>query len=312
MNLILTSTCNKNCSFCFASGKEDKNQYDINKLKKLINNNPNDVLKLLGGEPTLYKDFVELLGFCEEIPNVVVLVSNFLIYKEEVKTAIKRFQKVKNLNFLLNAAETTEKQFEVMTNNIKELIDKKSISLGFTLDESRDFESYKIWLDRFLGDKEIKEKIENIRMSVPFPANGNKDNFYLYKNYHFADTIEGFVKYAFPKNLKVSIDCGLFPCMFRNQEQEDFITKWADKATFGCGSLALDIFSDESASLCYPRKDINIKDINRHGLNINNIADNLLNKKALVLLNDEVLPKECISCEHFRKKCAGPCLGFCK
>lgn len=309
MNLILTTTCNKNCSFCFANGKADKNQFDLEKLKDIISLNPQEVVKLLGGEPTLYENFVPLMEYLQGVPNVILLISNFLIYKPEVKKAIIDFQKIKPLSFLLNAAETTEKQFETMVKNMKEITLDKSVSLGFTFDDTRDFESYRVWLDRFLSDEEINRKVTQIRISAPFPADGHKDDFTHFHNYKLGDLFVKFVKYSLLHDKVITTDCGIFPCMFRTIEDEEYVTKWA-KSKIGCHGLALDLFPDGNSSLCYPRKDIKV-DIKRHNLITETIANELVSKKEIIKMNNDFLPKDCISCEH-TERCNGPCLGFCK
>lgn len=309
MNLILTTTCNKNCSFCFASGKKDNNQFDMEKVKRLVLSNPTEGVKLLGGEPTLYKNFSELLTFLKGVRNDVLLISNFLIYKPEVKEAIIDFQKEKELSFLLNASETTEKQFETMFNNIKELTNDETVSLGFTFDDERDFNSYEKWLNRFLDDDEINRKVRQIRVSAPFPANGNKDEFSHFHNYKLGDLFVNFVKYSLAHNKEITTDCGIFPCMFRNRTDENYVKRWAS-SNIGCHGLALDLFPDGAASLCYPRKDISVE-TEKHNLDVRTIANHLTGIKDLIKLDDSLLPKECINCEH-RARCGGPCLGFCK
>ena len=310
MNLILTTTCNKNCSFCFANNKEDRNQFDLEKLKEMImSTSPEEVVKLIGGEPTLYKDFVPFMEFLSTLPNGVVLISNFLIYKPEVKEAIKRFQKVKPLNFLLNASETTEKQYQTMVKNIKELVFERKISLGFTFTEGRTFEDYKQWLDRFHND--VGDKIQNIRTSVTFPATGNNEDFYIYKNYDLADKFYKFIEYAFEKKVGVTIDCGIFPCMFEHEWQYDNIRFWVKESNGGCTGGAFDIFPDGSATLCYPRKDITIN-AEKHKGNMTEAFEHLLFKKRYEQVNMLNYPKECRTCKFLGTKCDGPCLGFCK
>lgn len=309
MNVILTTTCNKNCSFCFATNKADNNQFDIEKLKRMTLENPTEMVKLIGGEPTLYKDFVELMSFLETVPNEVVLISNFLIHKPEVRKAIIDFQKKKTLTFLLNSSETTEKQYDIMIKNMKELIAKRAVSLGFTFSEDRTFEDYKSWLDRFIAD--VGDKILNLRTSVTFPANGNKDNFYLYKNTKLANLFHDFIEYSFNHKLGVSIDCGLFPCMFENRRQFENILFWVSETKIGCSGGAFDIFPNGDATLCYPRKDININ-IDNYSGNLKQAFKHILNKKTHIIAKETMLPKECLSCEYLHKECAGPCLGFCQ
>jgi organic radical activating enzyme len=312
MNLILTSICNKKCSFCFADGKGEPNELSLDQISIILDkSSPSEDIKLLGGEPTLYSKFPQLLELCKTKPNTTVLISNFFIYKQEVKDAILDFQKEKSLKFLINVSETTEKQYDLVIGNMKSLIKNDGVaSIGFTLDEKRTFDSYKIWLDKFKLDAD--QYISNIRISVPFPnfKDGDKKNFYLYKNYVFTDLIEEFIRWGLHNEIKVNIDCGFFPCMFRDEEQEKYFHKWVDRLEYGCGGGAFDIFSDNTASLCYPGKDISV-DISSHE-KLESAFNEILFKKRFCYASKANLPEECLQCSFLFNKCNGPCLGFVK
>jgi len=312
MNLILTSICNKKCSFCFAEGNGKANEMSLEQISSILDKAPpTESIKLLGGEPTLYSRFPELLSLCKAKPNQTVLISNFFIYKQEVKDAILDFQKDRELRFLINVSETTEKQYVVVMENMKLLIKSdNSASIGFTLDENRTFESYKVWLDRFKED--VGNLVSNLRVSLPFPnfKEGEDRKFYLYNNYVYTDMIEEFIRWGLKNEIKVSIDCGFFPCMFRDEKQEQYFAKWADRFEYGCANGAFDIFSDNVASLCYPGKDISVDISACENLDI--AFNEILYKKRFCFASRSNLPDECLHCKHLFNKCNGPCLGFLK
>lgn len=312
MNLITTSICNKNCSFCFASNKDKKEEIPLEEIKEIISKaDERENIKLLGGEPTLYSELEGLLDFLLTVPNPATIISNFLIYKEETKELIKKFVEEKeNVSFLLNVSELTEKQFEVVNENIKYITKENSISLGFTLDLKRKVKEYKKTIKDFCSSS--KEKISSIRVSVPFPnfSNGNFEDrtFYLYKNYEYTDMIEELVRYGLTLDLFTTIDCGLFPCMIRDKRQEDYLMQRVKGLELGCKGGAFDIFSKKKASLCYPGNKIEV-DLEKHK-ELNSAFEELLLKKKYQYALREKLPQECLDCEHLNKKCHGPCLGF--
>ena len=310
MNLIITSTCNKKCSFCFAEGKGEQKELSLEDIISIIKKSSrNEDIKLLGGEPTLHSDFAEILNYCKNIKNNVLLISNFFIKKDEVKNAIIEFQNSKELRFLINVAELTQNQYELVSDNIKNLIKNKEVSLGYTLDRNRDFDSYKVWLEKFMID--VRDKVKNIRVSVPFPnfKQGEEKKFYLYNEYYFTDLIEKFIRWADQYDLPVSIDCGLFPCMFRDEEQKQFFFRKIGDLKLGCTGGAFDIFNQKIASLCYPGKDICV-DISDHD-SLDTAFNELLIKKQYYYAAKNNLPKECKDCKFLNKECAGPCIGFC-
>ena len=309
MNLILTTTCNKNCSFCFAKDKGNS-KLTLENIKEIVSKTPpNESIKLIGGEPTLHDEFGEILDYLLTIPHPVLLISNFLIYKQHVKDAIINFQKKKKMSFLLNVSEMTERQYQVVINNINEIIDKNnlSLSLGFTLDDTREWENdYKLMLERFKKELDVKFII---RTSVPFPnyKEGEEKHFYLYHNYKLIDILVDLIKWANRNDTKVSIDCGLFPCMMKDKETKEFIKNWVQDLNWGCTGGAFDVFATNYASLCYPGKDINV-DLSKH--KTTETAFNELMLKKRTHYNFDGLPVECQQCEYLHKECAGPCLGF--
>ncbi|MFW6226263.1 MAG: radical SAM protein [bacterium] len=310
MNLIVTSICNKDCSFCFAKDKNIDKGLSIQEIKSLVEKaSPETHIKILGGEPTLHKDFPEIMDYLLTIPNPIVLISNFLIYKDSILDAINKYQEKKKLMFLLNVSEVTDYQFQTVIKNIKYLAKTPTFSLGYTLDINRKFNDYSKWLDKFYN--EIGEHVNVIRVSVPFPNYRDNDerDFYLYHNYEYTDLITEFVKWSNKHDLKTSIDCGLFPCMFRDQESKEFIQKFVN-FEMGCKGGAFDIFSTKLISLCYPGNDI-IANLENHNT-IETAFSEIELRKRHKILTSKNLPKECKECEFFLKECAGPCLGFIK
>lgn len=313
MNLILTSTCNKNCSFCFAKDKGKKEEMPLEEAKALIRKiSIPGVVKLLGGEPTLYSYLPELLRWLEDEKVDSMMISNFLKITDETKEALISIQNKRDFNFLLNTSEMTESQTEKVKNNIDTCVVKKVVAIGFTIDVKRSFESYEKIIDDFLTDSRTKDKINSIRLSVPFPSAGNHSGFYLYKKYEYIDYIIKLIKYANKYDLRCNIDCGLFPCMFRNKEDELYVRRHLinfDNRQMGCTGLALDVYTGGKSIMCYPANYINA-DSNEHD-SFDSVNAELDAKKDFY--TNLKRPDECIDCSFFESgECAGPCLGFIK
>lgn len=314
MNLIITSICNKNCSFCFASNKDKKEEMSLDEIKEIVTKlRPHEDIKLIGGEPTLYDNIEQLLDFLENVPNHVTIISNFLIYKENTRDAIKKFvEKRRDVTFLLNVSELTDKQFETVINNINYITDNKSVCLGFTIDITRDVEEYEKTIKNIFDSTE--NKVSSLRVSVPFPnfSNGNykENSFYLYGDFRYADMMEELIKFGLTLDLFTSIDCGIFPCMLRDERQEKYLKERVKDFNLGCRGGAFDVFSKKKASLCYPGNFIEVN-LEKHD-NADSAFEELLLKKRYQYAIKDNLPKECTTCKYLNNKCEGPCLGFVK
>ncbi|MFW6002588.1 MAG: radical SAM protein, partial [archaeon] len=114
MNLILTTSCNKGCPYCFATsvreeyGKSVMDMETFNTLLDKIENSKNSRAKLLGGEPTLHPQFVEFLDEIIKRKVPTTLISNFL-FSDKVRDKIIEAIKHVPIDFLVNATNLDEK-----------------------------------------------------------------------------------------------------------------------------------------------------------------------------------------------------------
>jgi MoaA/NifB/PqqE/SkfB family radical SAM enzyme len=67
--------CNLNCPICFTYGQENK--IIISEVKKEISKYKNKIVSISGGEPTLYKDLIEIIKIISE-RNIPLLATNGL------------------------------------------------------------------------------------------------------------------------------------------------------------------------------------------------------------------------------------------
>ena len=305
MNLILTSKCNNKCSFCFAKNTLKNHQELTSEDVQIIAayHTKNEPIKLLGGEPTLSPHFADILKVLKTVDNPVVLISNFL-FKEEIRTVIEDFTVSKKLSALINISET---DFHCLGEIKKNIIDglKNDFSLAFTLNPSFNFITYRERLECFKKDFNYF----SVRVSLPFPNPKKVKDFYMYKDYRYAELLVKFIKWCVISEIKISLDCGLFPCMMKDEHQENFIRQHLGDFKYGCLGVPADIINKNEIQYCYPAEFIKIN-IEKH-INTDSMTNELrLKGKELQSLGE--LPLQCISCEHLHQKCPGPCLGFIK
>lgn len=342
MNLILTSSCNKNCSFCFANEyvkNPEEEIFNIDFVKELLteaafiqgNNVKYSQIKLLGGEPTMYPHFKELMRWLIDLGKEryqnkqpmlkPCLVSNFLFTDNEIGELIKEYSEIgSEFNFLLNTAEFGSKtQLKLFIKNIQKfIVQKKYISLtfGFTMFKNKDFKTYKDILDAIYNefilsyDKHVLSPY--IRLSMPNPENGTVDFEEVINNIeYYRNLMKDFISWGKNHSIKVHFDCGLFYCLF-DDELRVYAKNWSDGAdAYGCDSSALDIFPNGDVINCYPASGLFKSNYYKYNSIIPTFKEIEIKRKYYVS-EKTLLPERCQKCDHYMKICKGPCLGYYK
>lgn len=108
--LWIGQTCNQRCKFCYyAKILDDKNHpqhgfMSLNKIKKmcktLVDKYNNNAVDIEGGEPTIYKDAIEMVKYCSEIGLKPTLITNALVLDNKEK--LKSFKDAGLYDFLIS------------------------------------------------------------------------------------------------------------------------------------------------------------------------------------------------------------------
>lgn len=88
LNWHFINNCNMHCKFCYAS----KDSCNINLFKIAEKLKPFKYINLVGGEPTIYKNYIHLLHYLKSQGHILSIVSNgsmFLKDKSILKTTLK-------------------------------------------------------------------------------------------------------------------------------------------------------------------------------------------------------------------------------
>lgn len=97
--LILTDLCNFKCPYCNGLREDCKGTINLEKAKKIIDYWTNDNLesiRLSGGEPTVYKDIVELVRYIKSknVKNIAISTNGYAdlqLYQELIKSGVNDF-----------------------------------------------------------------------------------------------------------------------------------------------------------------------------------------------------------------------------
>lgn len=319
MNFIITLECNKGCPYCFAHENrvtDPTRLMTVGQYKKLLAKlDPNQPVKLLGGEPTMHPNFKEFVDIAIEQNRQVVIISNFL-FNDDILDFIKSRINKANLGFLVNSTNLDiQDRMARFSKNYNEIFKEaykyskeESISCGITFENS-DISYYLNYLN-FL--KTNLCKIERLRMSLNFPGDkDNKNKFFFLNNKEYGKLFIAMTQACLTNCIMPSIDCIIFPCMFSNREEIKYIHKFSDIFNTRCNQLGApaDIFPDETISYCYPLRNAIKVDSNDH--TVLDSADRELSLKYEIAKSNVIPPEPCQTCEFIKKgSCEGPCLGF--
>ncbi len=149
--LELTYHCNLACPYCYVGKERNKKELTTDEWKKVINQLPfYSIATLVGGEPLIRKDFIDILAYTsKKIWNKVHVVSNGILINDEI---IKAFIKYKLLMLSVSLdgyGENHDKNrgkegiFDIIISNLenlksqkpKQMIDIKTIVLENNLDD---------------------------------------------------------------------------------------------------------------------------------------------------------------------------------
>jgi len=319
MNILLTTRCNKNCSFCFARQAaaakiEDMSLENFQKLILLAKAENYAGVKLLGGEPTIHPDFSAMLTFLSKERFPATLISNLLYTDPAVRECINQAAAKGIIHGVLaNAAElNTPETLGIFKQNYSALLEATAkepgkITAGITLSRQKSAAEETEYI-AFLAQNIY---ISRLRLSLDFQAENVEDKFFI-NNKEYGQKILAVVHKCLDLRIPISWDCKLYPCMFEEAVFQKDIAGFAQSLRLDCqaGGAPFDVFPDMSYIHCYPARVLsgqNILKFSRISEALNEIA---FRKKALQALQKNNPPGECKECNYYRTgRCDSLCLG---
>ncbi len=305
-NIILTTDCQRKCEYCFAQeDRSSKLSFTLEDFKRVVNfiaTGPK-LINLLGGEPTLNKDFVKMLEY--------VIVNDFLV--QVFTNGMVSDNVLNNIVTLLNRTPLKKDQlyFAININEEKyrtdeenKLQDKFLKSLGnlvypsFTI---HDKDSDLLFLVDFINKYNLDP---TIRLGLAMPVKPGNNKYLSMEDY--SKVASNIIKLS--KNspgITIKFDCGFPLCMFTLEELSDLNKDKENDFVFVCGS-PIDIYPDLTFTNCYP-----LSQVYR-----GSITDFEYIIKLYEFLTDGftapfgIYRDQCTTCSFFRRECSGGCKGF--
>jgi len=122
LRINLNENCNNNCITCSAKNKIVKD--DIKKILHTLKKNKEKIEKisLLGGEPTIDKNFLRILKICKENNIKISLTSNGRIFSDEIFTKKCKMLGLKDINISIYGEKLIHEKITRVKNSYNETI----------------------------------------------------------------------------------------------------------------------------------------------------------------------------------------------
>ena len=259
MNISINNICNNNCSYCFQSTYNNVNEakyITLEHYEKILDflNHTIPEIRILGGEPTLHPQIVEIIKLTIEKEYRPILITNLLIHN---KNTLIELSKIKDLVWFTNGTHS-DLTFSLFEENLKFLLDIPDIQIGisFCLTENED-DNQKV-LDRifYLCDK-YKNYTLNFRVS---PASPNHKS---YKIINYSNWFKKIIKIIEDYHNFMVFDCPVPFCLIDKEIDSSILNSPAlnhqpcDLLRSKCTG-ALDILLDDKLYLCNSYRDIGV------------------------------------------------------
>lgn len=256
-NVLFTTYCNRNCSYCFAQSKIDqgKNRGDESRhlsmqgLEKVLQFYKSSLLYrfvILGGEPTLNPEFDRMVDriLREKELESVIIFSNGLMPEKVLKYLCAQNDPRVRVALNLNSEENhTPSQWRQVNKTMKAL--GRRIGLGVNI--YRPGQNY----DYLVEAIEAYNLSHHIRVGLTHPIAGF-ENAYAHEDDfgRIAKDLVAFAEKAYYHKIGFSFDCGFQFCMFTLDQHKDLLRLGINFRST-CDPI-IDIGPDLSVWRCFP------------------------------------------------------------
>lgn len=280
---------------------------DYRQILSFLSRTPKNHVGIIGGEPTLHPDFVEILKetnrYCKECNTDATLFTNGIELEKFLPYIGERIGILINCNSpQFQSAEAFKKQRETLDHlDSLSWFDNKA-NCGCNLHPGCIDYKY-IWdiVDRY--------HLDHLRTSVVSPAacyeswRKDKEGYYKFMKPIFLQ----FCKEGKKHRCRLGIDCGHIPMCYFTEEEAELVRETCDAYDNGFCEPVVDITPSFKATACFGSYDpVDIRDFD----NLYELERYLLLKKSYPRVEANCTGK-CTTCKkHKLLQCQGGCLGF--
>jgi hypothetical protein len=260
-NLAISAVCNQNCAYCFATehlGRPVETQAGgsvsaqavflpvalFQQRLEFLARSEIDVARLLGGEPTLHPDFVELVDRVQAAGMRLQVFSNGLMPERALACLEGLPPEQCTITVNVSQGTTVDDQAHLQQRKTLQRLGRRAI-IGFNIYRS-DFK-----LDCLASLVLDHDCNPMIRLGMAQPClSGRNEHIYPNQYRAIATRIVDFVGSTAGLGITVGLDCGFVRCMFSDAELELLESSGADIG-WRCNPI-LDVDLAGNVFPCYP------------------------------------------------------------
>jgi cyclic pyranopterin phosphate synthase len=311
-DVLITTQCNRSCSYCFAKfdikqangtgGGESKNMSleNYDEVIKFFLRSELKCIGILGGEPTIHPHFKEIMDRTLDAGLDIKLFSGGLISKSTMEYLgtldPERIHLILNINSEDDC--TVPGEYERTIRPMYKL--PQIASLGYNIHKP-DFDA------SFIVDLIVDSGCrKNIRLGMGLPQIGDSEVLLPPDKYkEVAKRVVELARLCDEHDISMGLDCGFALCMF-TPEELGYLRVWNCRAEFICNPI-IDIGPDLDVWTCFPLAEINrirFEDFSTRQEMASHFEDQQSAYRTFGIY------EECHTCKSkIRSQCAGGCMS---
>ena len=305
MNIMITTRCNLTCEYCFAKNigvEGDMSLVNFQKCLTFISKSPKQIVRLIGGEPTLHPHFSEILKLIVDSKFAELhIFSNCIMNDNALASIIEAAKSIRvliigNLNGAEICGSNGISRYDYVISQLK--------YAGIDITVGMNIYNPNMNFDYFF-DSVRKHKIQTIRLSIavlPMPSIKRVENYY---QTHIDKYIE-FLLNAHSIGCKVENDCNSIPmCYYSSMQQEVVRTLYPELLIPAKCAPSIDILPNLDVIRCF-----GCKSLPRINLEAVSSASQMFAffSCAIDRRYDRMTIDLCEACDY-KKACRPACLG---
>ena len=308
-HVALTYACNRNCTYCYANALAkkfpDMNLENFKKVIKWFDEQNIHQFSLIGGEPTIHKEFKKIIKILKEKNFKAGLLTNLIFDPNR----IDEFDSDVIMSYFINYSQPTEylpKQKEILENNLKNIrriTSKITLRINFPSNQTH---------FKYLIDACIRHDINSVSYAITAPSIGKTNVFTKINEFQkMSGTILNFIQACKEQGIKPILARPIPFCLFTKEERKFIKINSTSKGVCGIGSNVYLINPDLSVFPCVglhvaEARKLKITEI-KSEREIFRFYQPLVKRLKWKTF---IYPK-CPSCKFsIRKQCQGVCLAY--
>jgi cyclic pyranopterin phosphate synthase len=308
-NILITNHCLRNCTFCFARSRLGQGQKveeamfmsraDLRKIMDFLGRSGERNLRLLGGEPTLHPEFIEMVSEALERDFHVHLFTNAMMPK-----AVADFlgdlpqERISLLCNVSPQAKVSAAEQEKVHYALSRLGQRAQVGITLT---SPDFQ-YDFLLD-YIQQYNLRKRI---RIGIAQPIVGTENAYLQTADYREAGrSIVAMAQECIKKDILIGFDCGMTLCMF-STEEIGILATCSEGFNAVCQPI-VDVGPNLEIWHCFPLSEV-----------LNSRLENFVNRTEIGRFYQKKVSRyktfgcmdKCLTCPYLRRgQCTGGCLA---